>query len=207
MKTLLTALVLLAALCAGEAQAGRNLWTNRIYRGSATDGCEVRCRYGVCSHGCQRRTVTLHGIRYELRVQVVQVAGKGFGAKAIGEGFGVKLTVKARIVDGQTHGFDDSLWLDGQEFYLPPHGPGRVPQLRGIGFRGWSHPPTMGPGKTVTIKDSYSVVYGVTLGHRLVLPVRMYHVIPPGWKKRIQPLLGTVVLTVPSRGTPRIRIR
>lgn len=198
MKTLLTAMVLLGALCVGEAQAGRNAWTNRIYRGRVMDGCPVQCRYGACSHGCQRRTVTLHGIRYDARIRVVPATEKGYG---------VKVTVKARVVDGKTHGFDDSLKLEGQEFYLPPHGPGRVPLMMGLGFRGWSHPPTMGPGKTATIRDDYNLKYGVERGYRLFLPIRMYHVIPPGWKRTIQPLLGTVVLTVPYQGTPRVRFR
>jgi hypothetical protein len=198
MKTLLTSMILLGALCVGEAQAGRNAWTNRIYRGESTDGCQVRCRYGSCSHGCQRLTVTLHGIRYDVRVRVVQASQKGLG---------LKVTVKARVVDGQTHGFDTALKLVGQEFYLPPHGPGRAPLMLALGFRGWSHPPTMGPGKTATIRDDYNLKYGVDRGYRLVLPIRMYHVIPPGWKQTIQPLLGTVVLTVPYRGTPRVRLR
>ncbi len=198
MKTFLTALLLFLALCVGEAQAGRNVWTTRIYGGSPKDGCVVKCSGSSCVHGCSRRNVTINGIRYQVQARVVP--GKKYG-------LGVKVTVKARVEDGRTHGFDNSITLEGRVFYLPPYGPGEVLMLYGFGFRGWSHTPTLGPGRTVTIQNSYGSHHGIEKGHRLVLPVRMYFVKPPGWPKSTKPLLGTVVLTVPYRGKPRIRIR
>lgn len=197
MKTFLTALVLFVAICVGEAQAGRNLWTYRVYLARPSDGCLVKCSGGSCAHGCDRRMVTKHGIRYRVRTRVVPAA-KG--------GLDVKVTVRVRVMDGQTHGVDDSLALDGRLYGLPPYAPGEGEDGLRLMLRGWSHPPKLAPGKTLIIRESYGENPGIKPGHRLVLNVRMYWVKHPGWPKSTKPRLATVVLTVPYRGQPRVRI-
>jgi len=199
MKTFLIAVVMFVALCVGEAHAGRNLWTYRIYPGRPSDGCVVKCKGASCVHGCDRVTVTRHGIRYRVRSRVVPAKG----------GLGVQVSVRAKVVDGQTHGFDDSLTLDGREFRLPPFAPGEVLSLSGLGLSGWSHPPQLGAGQSRSMKDQWPADLkwdGIPPGHRLVLPVRINWVKHPGWPRSTKPTVATVVLTVPYRGKPRVRI-
>jgi len=199
MKTFLLALVMFGAICVGEAHAGRNLWTYRVYTGRVADGCVVTCGGGGCAHSCDRRTVTRYGIRYRVRARVVPASG----------GLGVRVRVVAEVVDGQTHGFDDSLLLVGREYRLPPFGPGEGLTFGSLRFSGWSHPPKMRPGQPKAIEDQWPSdlkTYGIAPGHRLVLPVLMNWVKPAGWTRSSQPRVATVVLTVPFRGQPRVRI-